>query len=500
MSRRHEVQDATGVITRLANVGVLELCGTGAPTNGQAGFAPGCVYIRVDGSAGTTRYVNEGTSSSTTWVAEITAGGTNTLSAATITTLTETNLTGAAASTPASVSGATGTAQTIAVTMTGGVGGTSTNVSGTGGVGAGYSFTGGAGGLTTGTTAPTGGAGGAWAVTTGAGGATTTAASGNSTGGASGAITSVTGTGGAVSGAVAGTATGGASGAVSYGSGTGGAVTATTGTNVGGASGAVSFVSGTGGAASGATDTGGASGAVTIGSGDGGAGDTGGASGNTVIKTGAAGAGGSPAVGVISFTPGNTTERWRMTTAGALASAAATPTNTNLLGVITAVGYSVTDATASIISASTHGAGSTATLIGNATITVSSDIRVKKDVVTWSGKALDAIERAPRVVEFTYDIPGCGGDLAAEGDEDARKYGPNARGRYLGFIAQETVEWAPWVVNAGAGKECPKCRKGHTCKDHPTPWTVEYEHLVPMLIKAVQELSAKVKRLEAVHG
>ncbi len=185
-----------------------------------------------------------------------------------------------------------------------------------------------------------------------------------------------------------------------------------------------------------------------------------------------------------------------MTATGGLASAAATPTNTDLLGVMTAVGFAVTDATASIISATTHGAGSTSTLIGNATITVSSDIRIKKDIKDWKGDALDTLGHAPRLVEFTYDIPGCGGDRAEEGDEDGRLYGPNARGRYLGFIAQETVDWAPWAVNAGAGKECKTCRAGKECKDHPTPWTVEYQHLVPLLVQAIKELTAKVAALE----
>ncbi len=407
-------------------------------------------------------------------------------------------LTMSAQATPASVTSATATAQAAELTVTGGVGGNTTIAStGTGGIGGGFSFTAGAGGVASAaTTAATGGAGGAWAVTTGAGGAEAVAGV-TSTGGRGGAWTVTTGAGGAVSAAVSGTATGGASGALTFATGTGGAVTATTGTNVGGASGNVSFLSGVGGAASGATDTGGASGSFTIGTGTGGAGDTGGASGDLVLVTGAAGSGGSPAVGVISFKPGTATERFRMTSTGAMASGAATPTNTNLLGVYTGVGFAVTDATASIISASTHGSGSTATLIGNATITVSSDSRIKKDVVTWSGNALSAISRAPRLVEFTYDIPGCGGDLAAEGDEDARKYGPNARGRYLGFIAQETIDWAPWVVNAGAGKDCHKCRKGQKCEEHTTPWTVEYEHLVPLLIKAVQELTAKIAVLEA---
>ncbi len=388
---------------------------------------------------------------------------------------------------PAAVATSTGTAAPSAVAVTGPKGGgTTIATTGTGGAGSGYAWTGGAGGVASAaTTAATGGAGGAHAVTTGAGGAEAVATV-TSTGGAGGAYTVTTGAGGAVSAAVSGTATGGASGAISLLSGTGGAVTATTGTNVGGASGAVTLGSGVGGAASGATDTGGASGAVVIRTGTGGAGDTGGASGTLTLQTGAAGAGGSPAIGGILFSPG-AVEKWRIDDTGNLSSAGA-PSNVTADGAVVATGgIAFTDVLNAWIDDATHGNGTTTTYIGNATITTSSDSRVKTDVRPFKGKALDLLAKA-HLVEFNYNLPG--------GGPQDKGYGPNARGRYVGMIAQDTIKWAPWVINAGAGKDCAACNSGSECKAH-SPWHVEYQHLVPLMVKGIQELMGQNASLRA---
>lgn len=423
---------------------------------------------------------------------------------------------GVALPTPVAVTGATGTAATT-LTITSGIGGgTSIATTGTGGAGGGRTTTLGVGGSATAAiTAATGGAGGADTVTTGAGGAEAVATV-TSTGGAGGAYTRTTGAGGAVSGAVSGTATGGASGAIIVASGVGGAVTATSGTNVGGASGAVSQLSGTGGAASGATDTGGASGAATFGSGVGGAGDTGGASGAVIIRsgtggagsgtggasgaitisTGAAGSGGSPAVGLININPG-AVNKWIFDATGNFYSTASVSNVTADGAIVATGGIAFTDVLAAWIDDATHGAGTTSILIGNQTITTSSDSRIKKNIKDYTGSALDAIAKAPRVVTFEYDHPNWGGTRAAKGDDNARLYGPNARGQFVGFIAQEMVDVFPWAVNPGAGKDCPKCRAGNAC-DNPEHsfWHVEYQHLVPLLVKAVQELQAQIEELK----
>jgi len=183
------------------------------------------------------------------------------------------------------------------------------------------------------------------------------------------------------------------------------------------------------------------------------------------------------------------TECWRFTDQQIFTSTGGRTSNvTASKSAIFQGGIAFTDVANAWIDDATQGTGTTTHYIGNQTITTSSDSRIKKDVETWHGKALDAISRAPRLVEYTYDLPGGG---TSDG------WGPNGRGRYLGYIAQETIEWAPWIVNAGAGKDCPKCRAGETCDntDHAF-WHVQYDHLVPLLVKAVQELTSEVNALK----
>lgn len=68
MSRRHDLQDATGRIEYLPGRGTIQAWGSGAPTNGQTGFAPGCTYQNLSGAAGSAFYVNTGTFTSSTWL------------------------------------------------------------------------------------------------------------------------------------------------------------------------------------------------------------------------------------------------------------------------------------------------------------------------------------------------------------------------------------------------------------------------------------------------
>lgn len=402
---------------------------------------------------------------------------------------------GVAPATPAAVATSPGTAGTSSTQSSAAGGSTSIATTGVGGAGGGRTTTLGTGGsATAAATAATGGAGGPLTVTTGAGGPEAVATV-TSTGGAGGAYTFTTGVGGAVSGAVSGTATGGAAGAISLLTGVGGAVTATTGTNVGGASGAVTIGSGVGGAASGATDTGGASGAVIIKTGTGGAGDTGGASGSITIQTGAAGAGGSPAVGVININPG-AANKWIFDATGNFYSTASVANVTADGAIVATGGIAFTDVLNAWIDDATHGSGTTSILIGNQTITTSSDSRIKKNVADFKGSALDVLAKAPRVVTFEYDHPNWGGTRAAKSDKNGQLYGPNARGQFVGFIAQELIDSFPSLVNAGAGKECKNCRAGKAC-DNPDHsfWTVEYQHMVPLLLKAVMELQEQINEL-----
>ena len=190
------------------------------------------------------------------------------------------------------------------------------------------------------------------------------------------------------------------------------------------------------------------------------------------------------------------TEKWRITADGELTSLGAAPANVAADGAVLASGGNAfTDVLNAWIDDATHGSGTTTTYIGNETITTSSDSRVKKNISPYGGNALAALEKGPELVEFDYNLPGGGGN---PGESD---YGPNMRGRYVGFIAQETIDWAPWVVNAGAGKDCPTCRAGKKCDnpEHPI-WHVNYEHLVPLLVQSIRDLNAEVKELRAKVG
>lgn len=179
------------------------------------------------------------------------------------------------------------------------------------------------------------------------------------------------------------------------------------------------------------------------------------------------------------FSPAGT-EKWRIDSTGNLSSAGA-PANVTADGAVLATGgIAFTDVLNAWIDDATHGTGTTTIYIGNQTITTSSDSRVKTDIETYEGSALDVLAASPRLVTFRYNLPG-GGDV-------------NERGVFYGYIAQETIQAFPWVVNDNGGKDCPKCLAGDPCDEHGA-WHVSYEHLVPLLVRAVNELREMVDAL-----
>ena len=74
MSRRNEIQDATGVIRNMPGIGILQAAGTTVPSDGAAGYAPGCMFHHVDGASGTTNYQNEGSNTSADFNAVVLPG------------------------------------------------------------------------------------------------------------------------------------------------------------------------------------------------------------------------------------------------------------------------------------------------------------------------------------------------------------------------------------------------------------------------------------------
>lgn len=64
MSKRFESQDATQVLANAPGHGILLAYGATVPSDGAAGYAVGCLFIHIDGGAGTALYCNEGTNAS----------------------------------------------------------------------------------------------------------------------------------------------------------------------------------------------------------------------------------------------------------------------------------------------------------------------------------------------------------------------------------------------------------------------------------------------------
>ncbi len=71
MSRRHTVQDATGVIVEKMPLGTLIVTQPGTPSaqgfTSANGFAIGCLYINTSGTIGSLLYINSGSATSATW-------------------------------------------------------------------------------------------------------------------------------------------------------------------------------------------------------------------------------------------------------------------------------------------------------------------------------------------------------------------------------------------------------------------------------------------------
>ena len=165
------------------------------------------------------------------------------------------------------------------------------------------------------------------------------------------------------------------------------------------------------------------------------------------------------------------------------------------------------------ISTTSNGGSSTTLYIGNASITVSSDERIKENIIDTEIDAMGKLN-ALRVVDFTWNDP-----------TDTSFNNKNARGKYTGLIAQEVIDVLPFCVNAVReeetltpqpnakitaipdilyedGEEIPEGKKVGDVQIEGTPetdalWGMQYGYVVPVLIKAIQELSAKVTALES---
>ncbi|GEM_PF-4875984 len=138
--------------------------------------------------------------------------------------------------------------------------------------------------------------------------------------------------------------------------------------------------------------------------------------------------------------------------------------------------------TANQFNPGTQGAASTTMFIGNASINVTSDVRVKSNILAYQGDALALLRGLP-VKEFDYL-------------EGARPFGGIYTGRYVGFTAQDLFQVAPWAVNTQGGADCWECRAGLRCELH-LPWQARYEFTTGLIVKAIQEQDDEIAMLKA---
>jgi len=121
----------------------------------------------------------------------------------------------------------------------------------------------------------------------------------------------------------------------------------------------------------------------------------------------------------------------------------------------------------------TQGAASTQLFIGNASIDVTSDERVKSDILPWKSSGLGLLSQL-MVKEYAYasHVP----------------FGNVYYGKYVGVTAQDIYKVAPWAVNTQGGAQCWNCLNGVQCDDHVNPWTFKTDLLIGVVVKSIQEL------------
>ncbi len=80
MSQVHTLQDGTGVFLKNEKGDILQAYGTTVPADASSGYAPGCLFLDTDASAGSQWFINEGTLASSDFnaVSSINTAQTNT--------------------------------------------------------------------------------------------------------------------------------------------------------------------------------------------------------------------------------------------------------------------------------------------------------------------------------------------------------------------------------------------------------------------------------------
>jgi hypothetical protein len=103
-----------------------------------------------------------------------------------------------------------------------------------------------------------------------------------------------------------------------------------------------------------------------------------------------------------------------------------------------------------------------------------SDSRLKKNIIDESSRLEDLLNVKVRKFDWIAD----------------------SNKPKLGFIAQELYEFCPEAVAVGTDEVFTEDSSTNKKGDLVNPWAISKESLVPMIVKAIQELSAKVTALE----
>ena len=142
-------------------------------------------------------------------------------------------------------------------------------------------------------------------------------------------------------------------------------------------------------------------------------------------------------------------------------------------------------ATDNQIHTATQGSASTTMYIGNASIDVTSDMRVKSNIEEYTKDAL-ALMHHLDVVE--YDM--------VDGN---KPFGGIYDDRYVGLTAQNLYQVAPWAVNTQGGKHCAACLSGRPCNEH-RPWQVKQDLLAGIFVKGFQQADERLSIVEAENS
>ena len=134
------------------------------------------------------------------------------------------------------------------------------------------------------------------------------------------------------------------------------------------------------------------------------------------------------------------------------------------------------------------GAGTTTMYIGNASINVTSDRRLKSNIEPSTLDALGLMSQLS-VVDHEWNDP----------SDRENPWGKRGRGRWRAQLtAQDVVDFAPWLVNA-PDPRCPDCKAGRVCIIHDTYWGLDTAYMAGLFVKGFQELAARVAALEDVR-